>query len=88
MPGEAITVADTVGAGDSFMAALICGLAQLDALGAPARSRLRNITTDELRALAGYANRAAAVTCSRPGANPPTSAELGSLTGSLTASEG
>jgi fructokinase len=88
MPGEAITVADTVGAGDSFMAALICGLAQLEALGAPARSRLRNITTDELRALAGYANRAAAVTCSRPGANPPTSAELGSLTGSLTASEG
>jgi fructokinase len=88
MPGEAITVADTVGAGDSFMAALISGLAQLEALGAPARSRLRNITTDELRALAGYANRAAAVTCSRPGANPPTSAELGSLTGSLTASEG
>ncbi|WP_028269823.1 carbohydrate kinase family protein [Arthrobacter sp. UNC362MFTsu5.1] len=88
MPGEAITVADTVGAGDSFMAALISGLAQLDALGAPARSRLRNITTDELRALAGYANRAAAVTCSRPGANPPASAELGSLTGSLTASEG
>jgi fructokinase len=88
IPGEAITVADTVGAGDSFMAALICGLAQLDALGAPARSRLRNITVDELRALAGYANRAAAVTCSRPGANPPTSAELGSLTGSLTASEG
>lgn len=33
-------------------------------------------------ALAAYANRAAAITCSRPGANPPTSAELGSLTGS------
>lgn len=88
MPGEAITVADTVGAGDSFMAGLISGLAQLDALGAAARPRLRNITLDELHALASYANRAAAITCSRPGANPPTSAELGSLAGSLTAAEG
>lgn len=88
IPAEAITVADTVGAGDSFMAGLISGLAQLDALGAPARSRLRDITAGELHALAAYANRAAAITCSRPGANPPTSAELGSLTGSLTATEG
>ena len=88
MPGEAITVADTVGAGDSFMAALVSGLAQLDALGAAARPRLHSITTPELQTLATYANRAAAITCSRPGANPPTSAELGSLTGSLTAAEG
>ncbi|MEK0153896.1 carbohydrate kinase [Arthrobacter oryzae] len=88
MPAEAITVADTVGAGDSFMAGLISGLAQLDVLGASARSRLREITAGELHAVAAYANRAAAITCSRPGANPPTSAELGSLTGSLTASEG
>jgi fructokinase len=88
MPGETITVADTVGAGDSFMAGLISGLAQLGALGAPARARLRSLTPRELHTLAAYANRAAAITCSRPGANPPTSAELGSLTGSLTASEG
>lgn len=88
MPEEAITVADTVGAGDSFMAGLICGLAQLDALGAGGRQRLRNLAPGELHALAGYANRAAAITCSRPGASPPTAAELGSLTGSLTASEG
>ncbi|MBP1232931.1 fructokinase [Arthrobacter sp. PvP102] len=88
MAAETITVADTVGAGDSFMAGLISGLAQLDALGAPARSRLQDITPGELHALAAFANRAAAITCSRPGANPPTSAELGFLTGSLTASEG
>ena len=86
LPGEAITVADTVGAGDSFMAALISGLAQLDALGAAARPRLQDITPDELHALAAYANRAAAITCSRQGANPPTSAELGSLTGSVAGS--
>ncbi|WP_395801096.1 carbohydrate kinase [Arthrobacter sp. FW306-04-A] len=34
MAAEAIIVADTVGAGDSFMAGLLSGLAQLDALGA------------------------------------------------------
>ena len=85
MPGEAITVADTVGAGDSFMAGLISGLAQMDALGAAARPRLRNLSTEELHALGAYANRAAAITCSRQGANPPTSAELGLLTGTFAA---
>jgi fructokinase len=81
MPGESVTVADTVGAGDSFMAGLISGLAQMDLLGAAARPRLRSLSLDELHALAVYANRAAAITCSRQGANPPMSAELGSLTG-------
>ena len=79
MAAEPITVADTVGAGDSFMAGLISGLAQLGALGADGRQRLRTLTRDQLRALAEYANRAAATTCSRPGANPPRSAELGPL---------
>jgi fructokinase len=85
MPGEPVTVADTVGAGDSFMAGLISGLAQMGALGAAGRPRLQQLSPEELHALAGYANRAAAVTCSRPGANPPTSAELGRLTGTSTA---
>jgi fructokinase len=88
MRAETITVADTVGAGDSFMAGLISGLAQLDALGAGSRPRLRDISISELHTLAAYANRAAAITCSRPGANPPTSAELGSLTGTLAPAEG
>ncbi|WP_457973385.1 carbohydrate kinase family protein [Arthrobacter sp. D1-17] len=79
MAAEAITVADTVGAGDSFMAALISGLAQLEALGARGRQRLRTLALDEIHVLAAYANRAAGITCSRPGANPPTSAELGPL---------
>ncbi len=79
LPAEPVTVADTVGAGDSFMAALISGLAQLSALGAGGRQRLQSLSHDELHALAAYANRAAAITCSRPGANPPGSAELGPL---------
>ncbi|PTT67070.1 PfkB family carbohydrate kinase, partial [Arthrobacter sp. HMWF013] len=88
MPAKNIALVDTVGAGDSFMAALISGLAQLHALGPGGRQRLETLDQDELRGLADYANRAAAITCSRAGANPPHSAELGSLTGSLSASEG
>jgi fructokinase len=79
MAAEPITVADTVGAGDSFMAGLISGLAQLEALGAGGRQRLQTLTLDQLHALAAYANRAAAITCSRHGANPPLSTELGPL---------
>jgi fructokinase len=86
--GESVLVADTVGAGDSFMAGLISGLAQLKLLGAAARPCLQDLGPEELHALAAYANRAAAITCSRPGANPPTTAELGALTGAVTKSEG
>lgn len=87
MTAEAITVADTVGAGDSFMAALISGLAQLEALGSGGRQRLHTLAPDELHALAAYANRAAGITCSRPGANPPRSAELGPLPAASPARE-
>ena len=77
LQGEPVDVADTVGAGDSFMAALIAGLSQLDLLGAGARPRLAALAPGDLHVLAAYANRAAAITCSRPGADPPGRAELG-----------
>jgi len=76
---EPVDVADTVGAGDSFMAALISGLSQLDSLAAENRARLNNLGANELRTLAAYANHAAAITCSRQGANPPRMDELGTL---------
>ncbi len=85
LAAEAIKVADTVGAGDSFMAALISGLDQLSALGSRGRQRLQALTVDDLQALAAYANRAAAITCSRHGANPPRTAELGLLSVPLQA---
>ena len=84
MPAEPIRLADTVGAGDSFMAALISGLAQLNALGAAARQQLYGITRDQLQALVSYANRAAGITCSRTGANPPWLHDLGHLPGAAT----
>lgn len=79
MPGESVPDAYPVGAGESFVAALISGLAQIQVLGAKSRARLYSLDLPELHALAAYANHAAAITCSRPGAEPPHSFELGPL---------
>lgn len=76
---EPISVIDTVGAGDSFMSALLAGLAQAGALGAHARPRLQSMALTEWHHLMAYANRAAAITCSRAGANPPSSTEIGAM---------
>jgi fructokinase len=59
---------DTVGAGDSFMAALIAVLLEWDTP--------RELDAERLRTLLGAAALAAAITCSRRGANPPTRQEL------------
>jgi fructokinase len=59
---------DTVGAGDSFMAALIAVLLEWDTP--------RELTAERLRTLVEAAGLAAAITCSRRGANPPTRREL------------
>ncbi|MEV0286741.1 MULTISPECIES: carbohydrate kinase [unclassified Kribbella] len=67
-----IQVVDTVGAGDSFMAALIAGLHSRGLLG-PAR--LDGLTDVDLREVVDYAVKAAAITCTRHGADPPTADE-------------
>ncbi len=69
-------VADTVGAGDSFMAAALDALAGLDLTGAAARPALRALGADDLAAVLRRAGTAAALTVSRPGANPPDLREL------------
>lgn len=71
------SVVDTVGAGDSFMAALLGALVDLELDGAHRREELRRITQEQLTTVLAYAARAAAVTVSRAGANPPTRSELG-----------
>lgn len=70
VPARLVRNADTVGAGDSFQAALLNRL--------PDRDTLRTIAASaaEIEALLRYAGTAAAITCSRPGADPPTRAEL------------
>lgn len=71
-----VEVADTVGAGDSFMAALLSGVVDRGLAGAQNRADLRALPAEDLTGLLAHAARAAAVTVSRAGANPPTRAEL------------
>lgn len=72
----ATTVVDTVGAGDSFMGALIDGLAAADLLGADRRAALRDVDPAVLRGVLERCAAVAAVTVSRAGANPPWREEL------------
>ncbi|MFD5512204.1 carbohydrate kinase [Streptomyces sp. NPDC127051] len=91
VPATPVKVADTVGAGDSFMAGLVSGLlhtgllASADLAGAPdaarARTALREATASahldrRVASALSLAARAAALTCTREGADPPTRTEL------------
>lgn len=71
-----VTVADTVGAGDSFMSGLLDGLWSAGLLGAHRRVALREADEATLRSVLSRCAEIAAITVSRTGANPPTSAEL------------
>lgn len=71
-----VTVADTVGAGDSFMGGLIDGLWSAGLLGADAREALHAVDRDTVEQVLVRCARIAAITVSRPGANPPTTADL------------
>lgn len=73
VPPVKVTVIDTVGAGDTFQCSLLTWLAEHDRLSPAA---LDGLTLDELRAAAGFAAQAAALTCSRRGADLPRRAEL------------
>ena len=68
-----VEVADTVGAGDTFNAG---ALAALQAAGVLTKARLANLSAAELDAALSLGTRAAAVTVSRAGANPPWAREL------------
>ena len=69
-----ITVADTVGAGDSFLAATLAYLHQFGKLNT--KEQLAGLSETELSNCLAYAGRAAAINCSRQGANPPTKHEM------------
>lgn len=80
VPGRQVEVVDTVGAGDTFMSALIHGLLDLGLDSAESRQELRRLDGSSLAGLLLFSARAAAVTVSRPGADPPLLGELATLT--------
>ena len=72
-PAAAAEVVDTVGAGDTFNAGFIAGLARQDKLS---QSGIAALSGTELESALGLGTAAAAVTVSRAGANPPWAWEL------------
>lgn len=73
LPAAPVEVVDTVGAGDAFTSGL---LAALDAGGPLSRSSLTELSTDGLTAAVEFAQRVAALTCQRVGADPPWRRDL------------
>ena len=71
-----VEVADTVGAGDSFMGALIFGLGEDTLLGKDGRDNLNAISRSTLERVLDQCVQVAAITVSRAGANPPWHNEL------------
>jgi fructokinase len=78
-PGRRVAIVDTVGAGDSFMSALLAGLHRRGLLGVDRRPQLGAVGTDTLSTVLDEAVLASAITCTRHGADPPTAQHL--LTG-------
>jgi len=76
VPGAKVDVVDTIGAGDTVNAALLHGLTVLDALSSEGLSTLG---AEGWTRLLGFAARAAAITCSRAGAEPPYAREVGEI---------
>jgi len=70
---HSVAVRDTVGAGDTFHAAL---LAQLAKTGRLSLDAIAGLELPAIRDLLGYAVTAAAVTVSRTGADLPTAADV------------
>ena len=67
VPGVKIVVADTVGAGDTVGAIIVEAMVEKGIMA---------LTTDVLQEVLSRAAAAAAITCSRPGAQPPYKHEL------------
>ena len=70
VPGFEVAVVDTVGAGDTVGAIIVEGIAHFG---------LKNVAGERLEPTLTRAAKAAAITCSRVGAQPPTLDEIGRL---------
>ena len=72
--GEAVEVADEVGAGDTFAAAILASVWKMGLANAP--TRIGDVDMAEWRRVMERAIAAAAITCSRSGADPPLFTDL------------
>ena len=68
-PGVPVNAIDTVGAGDAFMSAMLARLDDRELLNIEG---LSSLSTVELEDVLTYANKAAAISCTLRGADPPT----------------
>jgi fructokinase len=77
VPGVDVKVADTIGAGDTFTAGFLAGLHQTGRLS---KTAIAALDQESVLAALKLAVRAAAITVSRPGADPPWTHELAHAT--------
>ncbi|AZG45357.1 carbohydrate kinase family protein [Gordonia insulae] len=68
-----VQVVDTIGAGDSVVGGI---LRHLDRIGALSSRAVAELSAEQWLATAEYAGQVAAITVSRPGADPPWASEL------------
>jgi len=73
VPAPQVKIVDTIGAGDSFQAALLFALHKQKRLRRPP---LATISATELRRALSFAADCAGLTCTRPGADPPWANEV------------
>ena len=73
VPAERVEVVDTVGAGDTINAGILCSLKDQALLN---KTAIAALTSEQIETVLRFSAKAAAITVSRAGANPPTRAEM------------